>query len=387
MAGETVTGSPAKEKNPVGLSQYTALTAAIGLLCILLFTASLPQAPSPASTGAQIFLLRFGTSVALALGAVLLGALLGFIFGIPRTLQHDFKQDPNKPADEQERIGYQINTNLEQISDWLTKIIIGVGLVELGSIGTWLMKFSEDMGKGFQGDSPLGTAYVLGILLYFSIGGFLYGYLWTRLRFGLAIKDADKGLVERKIQAFEAEMRADALAMSLVARQLSPGHAETSVAQAELDGALKKASKPAKVRIFYDAVAARRDTDRREQVEPVFRALIASDTSSRYYQNHAELGYALKDKANPDWQAAEQALTKAIEIRDKVGESTDGWFEFNRAVCRIKLKRDAQEIVADFKRAAEDPYVRKWPLNDDVQSWLKQNNLDPKAIGFSAQAA
>jgi hypothetical protein len=166
-------GNPEARPNAT-LRRYTLLALAVGLVCILMFSANVTQG--------QSFLERIGASSALSLGAVILGSLLGFVFGIPRTLQHDANltpsQNPNPITPEQERIGYQINTNLEQISDWLTKIIIGVGLVQLGSIGQWLMTFSGVVGGGF-GNSQLGQIYVLGILLYFSGSGFLLGYLWT----------------------------------------------------------------------------------------------------------------------------------------------------------------------------------------------------------------
>ena len=55
--------------------------------------------------------------------AFALGALLGFLFGIPQ-----YFAGADTPS-ERSRATYQPNTNLTQVSDWLTKIIIGVGLV------------------------------------------------------------------------------------------------------------------------------------------------------------------------------------------------------------------------------------------------------------------
>lgn len=56
------------------------------------------------------------------------GFLLGFLFGIPRVLQADAARQPGKdsglPSDEYTQ---RVNTSLEQISDWLTKIILGLG--------------------------------------------------------------------------------------------------------------------------------------------------------------------------------------------------------------------------------------------------------------------
>src|SRR5215831_2761083 len=111
------------------LRRYTFSSMALGIFCILVFSANFTEGHN--------FFARAGASLALGIGAVVLGALLGFVFGIPRTLQHDIAPSPNPGIAEQDQIAYQINTNLEQISDWLTKIIIGVGLIELGNIGGW----------------------------------------------------------------------------------------------------------------------------------------------------------------------------------------------------------------------------------------------------------
>ncbi len=54
------------------------------------------------------------------------GFLVGFLFGIPRVLQGEDVLPGQQPEYRQ-----RVNTNLEQISDWLTKIIVGLGLVEL----------------------------------------------------------------------------------------------------------------------------------------------------------------------------------------------------------------------------------------------------------------
>ncbi|MCP4384698.1 MAG: hypothetical protein GY798_25345 [Hyphomicrobiales bacterium] len=368
--GATTPDTP--DETSYRLAARTLAALAIGLLFILLFC--MAAAPS-----GQSFLSRIGASLALALSAAVLGVLLGFIFGIPRTLQQNVSE---LPADERERVGYQINTNLEQISDWLTKIIIGVGLVELGSIGSWLIEFSGNMATGF-GNGTTGQAFVLGVLVYFSCAGFLIGYLWTRLTFGLAIKEADKILVERRIDKIEADVRADHKAMLLVARQLNATREDAGVTQKDLNAALASATDVTRVKIFYEAVAARRDASRRENAMAVFNALIEQDTGQRYYRNHAELGYALKDKADPDWASAFASFSDAIEIRDRVGDSGFGDFEFSRALCRIHLGHAEEDVVADFKKAAEDEWIRGWTIRDPAaQAWLEENGIDWVGLGF-----
>jgi hypothetical protein len=46
----------------------------------------------------------------------------------------------------------RVNTNLEQISDWLTKIIVGLGLVQLRSVPDYLYKASVWMAQSFSVD-------------------------------------------------------------------------------------------------------------------------------------------------------------------------------------------------------------------------------------------
>ncbi|HET6764949.1 MAG TPA: hypothetical protein VFH27_14795, partial [Longimicrobiaceae bacterium] len=104
------------------------------------------------------------------------GMLAGFMFGIPKTVQR--KPDRSlRPATAQ--TDYQSNTNLEDISDWLTKILIGIGLVELREVPGMI-----DGVAGYWASSlgtPAPRAFAAGLLVYFSINGFFVGYLWTRL--------------------------------------------------------------------------------------------------------------------------------------------------------------------------------------------------------------
>ena len=81
---------------------------------------------------------NLGIAVLLSGSCVMVGGLLGFLFGIPKALQ--LRQEPEtvKPTGQGEnrnnRQAYRANTNLEEVSDWLTKILVGVGLTQLNSI-------------------------------------------------------------------------------------------------------------------------------------------------------------------------------------------------------------------------------------------------------------
>jgi hypothetical protein len=102
--------------------------------------------------------------------------IVGFLFAYPRTLQGD--------ADKGTTYEQRVNTNLEQISDWLTKIIVGLGLIELKQMPLKLAEAAAWMAQSF---APAGTApnalssFCTAFIVYFSVLGFLAGHLSTRM--------------------------------------------------------------------------------------------------------------------------------------------------------------------------------------------------------------
>src|SRR4051794_22120465 len=64
-----------------------------------------------------------GTGLFLAGASTLCGSILGFLFGVPKR-EVEPKQSNAEPKLHDGEKTYQPNTNLEQISDWLTKIIV-----------------------------------------------------------------------------------------------------------------------------------------------------------------------------------------------------------------------------------------------------------------------
>jgi CheY-like chemotaxis protein len=135
-----------------------------------------------------------------ALAVMACGALIGFLFGIPRVLQ---TADPvsaipetgeKQPTPNINRPIYrmQVNTNLEQISDWLTKIIVGFGLIELRNVPEHLNKVTLFIANGL-GSPPQAQVLAIALVLYFFVVGFLGGYLMTRIYLAQAFSRADWG--------------------------------------------------------------------------------------------------------------------------------------------------------------------------------------------------
>jgi hypothetical protein len=103
-------------------------------------------------------------------------------------------QQPPQPPVEQPSASDQVsaqtgvNTNLEEISDWLTKIIVGVSLVELQKAQVKLQGTAEFIAESLGGHAQ--TSFAYGLMVYFSIAGFLGSYLLTRLYLQRAFREA-----------------------------------------------------------------------------------------------------------------------------------------------------------------------------------------------------
>jgi hypothetical protein len=178
------------------------VAAAIASVFILLYSVQFY------GSGAVIRVASVGILIA---GASLFGGfLLGFIFCIPRTAKPTEAiaasssgspggtlregSDSSRQSTAIAFSGVETNTNLVEISDWLTKILVGVGLVELTKIPHSLRSLCSFLGPGLRAnDSPSYVAssesFALGIVLFFFGVGFLIGYLWTRLYFQRALSE------------------------------------------------------------------------------------------------------------------------------------------------------------------------------------------------------
>jgi hypothetical protein len=85
---------------------------------------------------------------------------------------------------------------MEQISDWLTKLLVGAGLVELKSLPHFVhtaAKYVADS-LGSSPADPGTTSFAAALIIYFCVEGFLGGYLATRMFFQNAFQRSDETL-------------------------------------------------------------------------------------------------------------------------------------------------------------------------------------------------
>jgi len=367
------------------------------------------------------FLTAVSVGLVFAGASAFVGGSLGFLFGIPRTLQ----QEGAAPASESNaasqaeavrtQVGYRANTNLEQISDWLTKILVGVSLTQVSEIRTGLSSLTAFVAQGI-GTGPHSQVFVSALLAYSATLGFLFGYLWTRLFMVGALRLADQAAIgdltdkvqkitqkaettDRKIEELKKQSERDAAGLNLAYRLLNPSPDLPKVTQEELDAAIGAASRPVRVQIFNQAWQVRgdnwRDPANKHKMEltiPLFRALIKNDVERRYHLNHGQLGFALKDMRTPDFQEAEKELSTAIEIRGPWNEH--GWvlYEFNRAICRIMTdpayaqgqpsEPDRKAMILDDLRvAAHSEGLKKLFASERaIHGWISLNKVTDKDL-------
>jgi tetratricopeptide (TPR) repeat protein len=124
----------------------------------------------------------------LALASFISGFFLGFLFGIPK--RSDDREDK-----------YQPSSHLSEISDWLTKIIIGLGLVEIKAIPGALYSVGMFIQKSTGAETSI-VVFSISCILYFSIFGLYFGYNYTRLFLSQQYVGADKNLmVDKELSA------------------------------------------------------------------------------------------------------------------------------------------------------------------------------------------
>lgn len=325
--------------------------------------------------------------------ALMLGGLGGFLFGIPRRLQGD---TTNKPAkfEEGENSGetviYEGNTNLEQISDWLTKIIVGVTLVKLADIVTELEKYGGNISSATG--RPSDSAFSVGVMVFFFICGFLIGYLWSRLFLGRALTEAEsKRRLQRTLSKLQQQAQADAAAIGLARRQLALQEPAQSIE--EIEKALREATDETISHIFSLAENNRwRNWEsNKEQMErsiPVFEALVRMDNSRKYHRNLGQLAYCLKDMRNPDYVRSDVLFSRAITSRGRAEEHGWAGYEANRAIVRIRNFDEALKnfesadklntaILEDIRVGLKDYWIARWlKYEKEVVEWAKKYAIE-----------
>jgi len=118
-----------------------------------------------------------GLSLAVVFAAATTGILIGFTFGVPR-----FVESTRAPVSKGRLVA---NSNFGKVSDWLTTIVIGLGIAQFGKV----LDGARSLGREFSVlfptsglSAPAASAYGL-CLTITSFGiGFVMMFMWTSTR-------------------------------------------------------------------------------------------------------------------------------------------------------------------------------------------------------------
>lgn len=345
------------------------------------------------------FLSILGVLIVIAFAGVASGAIIGFLFGIPHSIDQGSStmsigtttgtssSEGNGDSENlRNKFDYKPSTNLEQIADWLTKIIVGVGLIEIHKI---IFKFNElcislgailsTYSKGHNGSMVVGCCIIL-----FSIFGFLLVYLWTHIYLLKIQNSLNKDDISNTINTIlENADSKDKHSIDLANKQLTLKKGEQKISVEELVEAFKGASKSVLSTIFFKAVSIRKQNwnnpDTKFTIENtinIFMALIKLDVNFEVPENFAELGFVLKDQEVPDYENAILNFDEAIRrFKSNDNITNKSMIYFNRAYCKIKLNKDKKSILEDLTEANKKQNVADIIIdNQDVKNWKIQNN-------------
>jgi tetratricopeptide (TPR) repeat protein len=283
-----------------------------------------------------------GVGVLVGAAALVAGVLSGFIFGIPREGSQKKPGDQDAAASDAQTNPVTSNSNLVEISDWLTKIIVGVSLVELNKIPAKLGALSYYVGRSLQpaqcGGAPAcsdlilsGQSVALAIMIFYFALGFLWGYIWTRTSFQRNLEERYKKLQQENVALLKEKEAVDLIVL-----------AEKSIDEDRLDEAMQ----------WIDEALKKNPKDGRAVL-----------TKGRIYKRQAmESGLQSAEGT----RLLNQALTCADRSIDLMPPETKAEPTYNKACYQARLGFDKKEVLATLQAAFElNPRLRKIAKTDD----------------------
>lgn len=290
--------------------------------------------------------------VLIALGLYAAGVFGGFLFGIPKV---SARQSGSDTVDRAQQL-LDPNTNLEQISDWLTKIIVGLGLVELKSTWPALLQFAKEVAPAFHSWSQVAP---LSATFYFPVLGFGSGFLFTRLYLS--------GLIGRADRQLESQRRTP-----------EAKNAAASVQRSLVEAVKEGPNKQAPANLTPDEVDALRVTDKLLRSKPESK-YTWKDWMDRAYAAYAE--HRLAPAANYFGEAA-RASGASAEERGKAYLNQGVTFD------QLGLAKEAiacYDIVISRLQAINDPAINVLvasAMYSKAQLLSRDNQLEQSRIAY-----
>lgn len=128
-----------------------------------------------------------GVGMLTSLAAFAVGCFVGFLFGIPRVVSSGQLRQAQSSSAAGMTAQAAPSTNLAEVSDWLTKLVLGAGLVQLTHLGGPIGDLIDHVAAGLHAAgaaAPVDEAATVmaGVILFgYSVIGMLDGYIVTTI--------------------------------------------------------------------------------------------------------------------------------------------------------------------------------------------------------------
>jgi hypothetical protein len=129
-----------------------------------------------------------GVGMSTALAAFLSGCLVGFLFGIPKVISSGELRQQGSGE-------FSPSSNLAEVSDWLTKLLLGAGLVQLTHLAVPISHLIDSVASGMTATTgtsgPSSAAKVMAgtILFGYTAVGILDAYVVTTMWYQNRLED------------------------------------------------------------------------------------------------------------------------------------------------------------------------------------------------------
>jgi hypothetical protein len=137
------------------------------------------------------------------------GAFAGFLLAIPNSRMPSGLSKAHPRSDFPTPPPFSVLTQLESISDWLTKILIGVAIANLRQMGKELGQLTAFLQSSLGGKSD--EPWIDTMIVYFLATGFMLGYIGTRSYLRPLVLEEGAKAIGSLSKALDAALKAPAM--------------------------------------------------------------------------------------------------------------------------------------------------------------------------------
>jgi hypothetical protein len=169
---------------PYRADAFRILTVLLGALAVILILIGgyANESKQPLMVGAS------GALITISFFAV--GAVLGLLFGVPHS--SDQTGSGGSPW------SLLPNTSFDQMSDWLTKILVGVGLTQLVGVPSRLQALGSYLAPALGG-SDTSADVAVALVIASSTIGFMTSFVFTKLVLSPDLADASYATLQDRV--------------------------------------------------------------------------------------------------------------------------------------------------------------------------------------------